>query len=252
METFEKVRWITDSTWKEVRDFFSSNSNRKINKSYEQLDELSFQYGSTLLDESNLVEFYELYKEEIWSRDNAKVHDLIQRFTPELNDKILYLLYVRNSNWNLIWGWVWIHRNDTFTLWFKATKENYPFEPKLKVWMWILIDHMIFQIATQQLKTSYISFWTDRNGYGLIWSKPSLAISKLARGFLPNSFDSNKSITIDTEQIKEDSIIFSNVIDHKYTLAHLYISSSEWEEQIKDKYWSLINSAHIKTEIIRY
>lgn len=254
MDIFEKVTWLAKCEWGKLSDFFSWESIRKIKKSYWELEKIWYHFGYELLNRESLEEFYKLYQKEIESRRNWKVHNLIEKLSWELKLWILYFVYIKDNQGNLMWWWIWIKRDNKFILSFKAHKWNKTVESKMKVWIGTLIDYLIFKIAIERIKSKYISFWTDRNGYGFLWAKPSLAIWKMIRKFLPYTFTHNQAIKVKTWSIQVDTILFTNPsnIDNQYPNAILYVHSNTSEIEIKQKYWILLNNDKIISKILRY
>ena len=252
MKIYEKVRWITDIQWKSITDFFSKNSRKQIRILKEQLETLKIHYKVYELQDTTLNEFNLLYKDEMWKKDNSKVHDIKGKYSAELWKGILYFLELRDTENTLIWWWIATYRENIFTFAFKTTKSDYIFDIPLKIWIWNLLDYLVFEYGFS-LWADYISFWKDRNAYWLLWAKTSLPMTKLSKWLLPYTFDENQLIEVQEEEIHQETLIFSNLDKQgQFLEARLYLPTGCLDEEIKRKYWAILNHQSIKLSIIYF
>jgi hypothetical protein len=164
----------------------------------------------------------------------------------------MYFIYIKDSNGNLIWWWISIERDEAFIFWYKITDSSYKYHFKPRTWIWNLLDYLFFKIWTEEIKASYLSFWKDRNGYWIIWAKPTLAMTKLSKWLRPYNFEWNTEIQLSENKIETDSVIFENIWkDNQFLKANLYMNKELTDEEIKIKYSALLKS-DLEVSIIKY
>lgn len=251
MQIYEKVRWLSQTKWKEISNFFSKNKSEQIRKLKKQLLEAWYTFWENLLKLNELEEFEELYTKEISKKENSRVSSLISLYKGEISKEILYFFYIRNNE-DLLVGWViWVLRDGVFILAFKATKDNNHFPLKMRTGVWNLLDYQFFNFWINEISSEYLSMWRDKNWYWFLGSKVSLWLLKLSRSMLPYSFKENREIDIDNKLIKDESLIFTNLwANNQFKKAMLFILRWTSDEEIKSKYNSLLSSEDIQTEII--
>ena len=240
----EKVRWIVDSKWKTIVDFFSKNRRKQIKKVTQQLNENNFTFWVKECSDKDFKEFLILYNSEIKKKENAKVHDLYSKYKDELWKWILFFLYIRDKNNTLIAWWIWIKRDNMFIFWYKASNLDYTFWFTLKIWIWNILDYLLFKTAIEKLHSDFVSFWRDRNWYWTIWAKASLPMTKMPLWLRAYNFNNNLDIEISTKDIKKDTIIFYDACPetNKFKSALLYVSWELNKERVLTLYSPLINS----------
>lgn len=252
MKIHEKVRWIAEIKWKNIENFFSKNKRKQIRLLLKQLEAWGISWSVDLMDHKSLHEFVNLYEREMNKKENTAFHDIRQRYSDEIDTNILYFLSLRDSSKKLIWWGIATKRWEYFTFAFKATDSDYTFEFLLKIWIWNILDYLVFNYAIQ-LWVRYISFWKDRNWYGSLWAKATLPMTKLSKQLLPYTFEGNNIIDFDETGICDDTLIFTELnTSWQFSQADLYISKQSVQEEIKTKYNALIKNPYIQTNIIYY
>ena len=251
MKILEKIHWKTQLQWRDITYFFSKNKRDQLKRLEKQLNDFHITRGTLELDWILLEEFYSLYTKEISKKENHIIQNLIEKYTDELWKGILYFSYIRNNSGTLYAWCITSFRNGCYTLAFKASQENEELDFQPIIWIWNMLDFMVFEFWIKQLHAKYISFWKDRNFSWTLWPKTTLAMMKLSKKLTPHTFEWNKIIEVNIHQIATESIIFDNIWeDWMFQSAKLFIPKEKKETDIMKIYSPLLKHETIKTEIL--
>lgn len=177
-----RKHYISNNT--KIIDFFWKKT-KIIIEWIKIMKEKNIEINIEKLTEVWLAEFYILYKEFIKKKQNSKISNLIDIYTPRIENKEnIYLWYIK-EDWKLIWWAIYIEKyiswEKVLSLWYRAYQENFLIN-KLRLWYYL---EYLFIEKWLSLHVDYLSRWKDRNWYGILWSNTWLALHKLQMKFIP-------------------------------------------------------------------
>jgi len=209
MIKFKKIAWFMDVNEEtNIRNIFGKHKFKGIKKIITTIENNSERYiwnikKATLED---LIEFNELYKQEIGKKYNSKIYDLINIYEPQiLSWNNIYFSYLRENNILIAW-WISSHKisrwKDTLAGCIKVW-ENIKID-----WISILyyIEYLFFTLG-MKLNVKQFSAGKDRNCYGYIWENIWLAIHKLQNHYLPYESSDKEEFEIEENDILNETML---------------------------------------------
>lgn len=234
---YQKIAWLqfNDADFS-LRRVFGKEKLKYLERGKQFLLDGWYEYGIEPLTTQNLQDFFVLYQNYISTKHNPNVHNLVELYTQRIaNWEAVFLWYLRKDG-ILLWWAIFIHKTvrdeDGLVLWFRAFASD--IINKLSIWYYLEYLYFSFWL---ELWVWVFSRWSDRNGYGLLWSNVGLPIHKAQLWFTPHLSSINLTfVEIDEKDIVDETIFFSQSDPNSSKLDIVNVWTKQSPEDIQKTY----------------
>lgn len=235
---YKKIaRFMDTKDKKNTKDILGKNKSKALRKLITTIEKNKKTYTRWIVKATieDIAEFYNLYKEEVVKKHNAKIYDILNTYTNKiLSWEDIYYNYFKENNILLAGGIIahkQLKKKETLVGCAKIGKDI-----KIEnIGIMYLIEYLFFTFGLE-LKVQQFCAGKDRNCYWYKGENIWLAIHKLQNHYLPYQSSDPEEFEIDEKDITTETLILVPNTEKENVCDKAILRTNKSKKQIDEEY----------------